>query len=149
MYYVSILKLCPGTRCVRASPARHRDGKSGAHIDTNERRRALADWSGGACSAQCHVVARRGTDDRQAESNSVVKREEDWHVQWRVGVALGLILWFPDALLDDCAKGPNREVEQPSRVPLNGGERASTGHLRVAKQESGGPLCAVETMEGA
>ena len=56
------------TVTLRQHTARH----GMAYIDTNEGRRALADWSGRASAAQRHVVARCGADNWESESDVVV-----------------------------------------------------------------------------
>ena len=63
--------------------------------------------------------------------------------------ALGFVLWCPDALLDDGADGPDREIQQPSRVPMGDGEWARIWHLWAADQKGGWPVFGREKPEGA
>ena len=64
---------------LRHHTARHTHRRY-TYIDTNEGRRALADWSGRASAAQRHVVARCGADNWESERDVVVYDEENGHV---------------------------------------------------------------------
>ena len=64
-------------------------------------------------------------------------------------MALGFVLWRPDALRDDRAAMPDRVVEQPDGLPLGDGEMLCAGHWRVANEERGGPLWDADSSKGA
>jgi hypothetical protein len=131
---------------VRAQVTRH----GHAYIDTNKSGGTVADWSWGARAEECHAIARRGVDNRQAEMCSVVLNEEDWHVEWRLDMAMGFVLRCPDALRDDRANMVDLVVEEIEGVPLpvNDGEMTGLGHWRVVNEEGGRPLWDADGSKG-
>jgi len=61
--------------------------------------------------------------------------EEDGHVQWGVGMALGLVLRCPNLLPDDRATIPDGKIEQPDGAAVGIGEGAAVGQRWLGSEE--------------
>lgn len=116
-------------------------------VDSDKSSGTISHLSSFAGIEERRRIARRGGDNGKAESYSIAVDEEYGHVQRHVGMTLGLVLWCPDALLDDRAAMPDGVVEQPSGAPLDDGEVADSGG-REDNEESRRPLWVASSLNG-